>query len=87
MDKVLISRTFEKEFRRLDAKTRTKVKVALSELGIDPRQPRPNADIKTLADTDPQKYRLRIGDLRIIYTIDIEKVLVIEIFSRGRGYR
>ncbi len=37
--------------------------------------------------TEPVKYRLRVGDYRVVYIVVRSEVKVIEIFVRGRGYR
>jgi mRNA interferase RelE/StbE len=87
MYKVLVSRTFQKQFYALSEDMRDRVKNGLKELEIDPLKPRPNADIKPLRGTNPQKYRLRVGDYRIVYCIEGNEVKVIELFKRGRGYR
>ena len=87
MYKVLVSRTFQRQFRNLPEKIQSRIRKGLKELESDPFRPRPNADIKALKDTNPQKYRLRIGDYRVIYTVEDDIVKVIELFIRGRGYR
>ena len=87
MFRVLVSRTFQKQFRELLGDIQDRIRSGLKELENDPFKPRPNADIKALRDTRPQKYRLRIADYRIVYIVDSDVVKVIEIFSRGRGYR
>lgn len=87
MFQVLVSRTFQKQFDDLPKDMKKRIRKALKELEKDPINPRTGADIKSLQDTDPPKHRMRVGDYRIIYCIDGIKVMVIEIFSRGRGYR
>jgi mRNA-degrading endonuclease RelE of RelBE toxin-antitoxin system len=81
---VSVSRTFQKQFDSLPKPLRDRIKKGLEELGNDPRTNRSNCDIKRLVDTDPPKYRLREGDRRIIYSIDKDKVKVIEIFHSPR---
>lgn len=83
---VIVSRTFQKQFNKLDSIVKKRVKKALSKLEEDPITPRAYADIKIIEGTDPKKRRLRVGDYRIIYYIEKRTVKVIEIFSRGRGY-
>ena len=59
---------------------------ALTPLGDDPR--RPDADIKKLAGyTD--RYRLRVGDYRVIYEIVDEQliILIVGIGHRREAYR
>jgi mRNA-degrading endonuclease RelE of RelBE toxin-antitoxin system len=57
-------------------------KVTLSE--EDSFRPRPNADILLIRDTEPRKYRLRVGEYRAIYAVAGSEVKVIEVFARGR---
>ena len=64
-----------------------RIKSALKELEPDPYTPRTGADIKPLVNTEPQKYRLRVGNYRIIYLIEEQSVKVIEVFKRERGYK
>ena len=59
---------------------------ALTPLGDDPR--RPDADIKKLAGyTD--RYRLRVGDYRVIYEIVDEQliILIVGVGHRREAYR
>jgi len=83
---VLLSDTFRKQYFNLKKEEQKRVKTALYELEKDPYDPRPSADIKPLTATNPKKYRLRVGDFRIIYFIEADFVKVIEIFRRGKGY-
>ena len=54
---------------------------ALTPLGDDPR--RPDADIKKLAGY-ADRYRLRVGDYRVIYEIADEQLIVLFV---GVGHR
>ena len=86
---ILISTTFQKQLERLDDQLEKRIKDSLEELEEDPYEPRSGAYIKKLSGTDPTKYRLRIGDYRVIYTVDEsdKAVKVIEGLKRGKGYR
>ncbi len=59
---------------------------ALTPLGDDPR--RPDADIKKMAGY-PDRYRLRVGDYRVIYEIADEQliILVVGVGHRREAYR
>ncbi len=59
---------------------------ALAPLGDDPR--RPDADIKKLAGYS-DRYRLRIGEYRVIYEIADEQliILVVGVGHRREAYR
>ncbi len=84
---VLISRTFQKQFRNLPPSMQDRVRAALEHLRDDPFEPRSGADLKPVKNTTPQKYRLRVGEYRIIYAVSDDEVRCIEVFKRGRGYR
>jgi mRNA interferase RelE/StbE len=59
---------------------------ALTPLGDDPR--RPDADLKKLAGY-ADRYRLRVGDYRVIYEIADEQliILVVGVGHRREAYR
>jgi len=84
---VLVSRTFQKQFSNISKKEQKRIRAALDNLIENPYANRPGADIKSLAGTHPKKYRLRVGDYRIIFCVQGKVVKVIEVFRRGRGYR
>ena len=86
MHSVVVSRTFQKQFHSLQKTLQERIKNALKELEINPTQPRSGADIKPLKKTNPLKYRLRVGEYRIIYIVKDDAVHVIEVFKRGKGY-
>jgi mRNA-degrading endonuclease RelE of RelBE toxin-antitoxin system len=83
---VLVSRTFQKSFHELPKNTQDRIRKHLQELKENPVTSRPHCDIKVLHETDPKKYRIRIGDYRIIYSIDKKKVNVVELIKREVGY-
>jgi len=83
---VLVSRTFQKSFHELQKNTQDRIRKQLQEIKDDPVTSRTHCDIKVLQDTDPRKYRLRVGDYRIIYLIDKNKVNIIELIKREVGY-
>jgi mRNA-degrading endonuclease RelE of RelBE toxin-antitoxin system len=87
MFQVLVSRTFQKQFDSLSNDMKKRIRKGMRELERDPINPRSGADIKPLQDTDPPKHRLRIGEYRLVYYFNGTKVMLIELFVRGRGYR
>ena len=87
MHRVLLSTTFEKQFRDLPTEDQRRNRRKLAALEQDPLAPRAGADIKRLAGTQPPKHRLRVGDYRIIYAVERAEVRVIEVFRRARRYR
>jgi mRNA interferase RelE/StbE len=54
---------------------------ALTPLGDDPR--RPNADVKKLAGYE-DRYRLRVGDYRVIYDVTDKQLVILAV---GMGHR
>ncbi len=86
MFEVIVSKTFQKQFYSLSNDEQKRIRLGLIVLEEDPFNTRSGADIKSLQQTVPKKYRLRIGELRIIYSIRNGKVLIIEVFRRGQGY-
>ncbi len=57
--------------RRIDKKTQPRIQGAIAMLAVDPRPPAS----RPLRGRDA--YRLRVGDYRIIYTLDNEVLLIV----------
>ena len=87
MYEILLSKTFQKQFKTLDKLMQKRVINALLALEENPIEARSGANIKELKNTKPPKHRIRIGDYRIVYLIEKNTIKVIEIFLRGRDYR
>jgi len=84
---VLFSKTSEKQVNTLDKQTKERIRAALKELEIDPFQQRPKADIKKLRKMSKHQFsRLRVGNYRVIYTIENTDVKIIKIIPREKGY-
>ena len=84
--RVLVSKTFQKKFYQIQKNLQNLLRKSLEELENNPYKSRPNCDIKLLKDTKPKKYRLRVGEYRIIYTIELKDVKVIDLLKRETGY-
>lgn len=82
---VILSKTAFKYYRRVDRKIARRLDYAFLHLE---RNPWGEADIKPLQGVE-NKYRLRVGSLRVIYGIDIEhrQVRVFAILPRGQAYK
>ena len=82
---VRISPAASREIRKLDRPVQKRIIDKLDELERDPR---PNG-IEKLSGSDEPRYRVRVGDYRIIYRIDdkILTVLVLKIGDRKEIYR
>ena len=81
---IIIDQAAQKTLRRLPRDLQQRLGKALLVLETDPR-PQNSRQLAGYQDT----YRLRVGDWRIIYTIQDEKLVitVIRIGSRGDVYR
>ncbi len=84
---VFVSETAIKQLSKLETEVKERIKKHLFVLKENPFKPRSGADIKKLSGFEnPALYRLRIGDFRIIYSIQDSQVKVTEIMRRGKGY-
>ncbi|WP_194174991.1 type II toxin-antitoxin system RelE family toxin [Desulfofundulus thermobenzoicus] len=84
---VRIHREALKSYRRLDKELQIKIDEAVEKLGLDPW--RRDLDVKKLHGEYKGYYRLRIGEVRLIYTIDRENGLVYidALAHRGGAYK
>ncbi len=75
-----------RQLRAIPQQTAVTILRALTPLGDDPR--RPDADVKKLAGY-ADRYRLRVGDYRVIYEIADERliILVVGVGHRREAYR
>jgi mRNA interferase RelE/StbE len=71
-----ISRDAKKGLDRLDPRVAKKILSRLQEIQKDPFRSRPTVDILKIRGRSPPAYRLRIGNIRIEYLVDEEKMLV-----------
>ena len=83
-----ISDSALKELRDLDKQLTERIMVALNELEDDPFKARPKADIKKLKGfRNPDMFRLRVGDYRIVYTVLRNEVKITHILKRSTIYK
>jgi len=85
--KIEVKPTAEKYYRKLDKKTRKRVKKALQELEQE-GNPLLHHDVKALIGQLQGDYRLRVGDWRILFTPDKDKkiIYVYAVLPRGDAY-
>ncbi|GAI05892.1 unnamed protein product [marine sediment metagenome] len=78
-----ITETARREFRRLPAHTRERVRHTIEAMADDPR---PHG-CKKLRAVDA--YRVRVGDYRVIYDVDdaLQIIMVLRIKHRREAYR
>jgi len=85
---IFISESAVKELNSLDKKTGERIKSAMKELEEEPFRSRPKADIKKLKGfKDPDMFRLRVGDYRVIYTAEKNEIKVTHIMKRSTAYK
>jgi len=82
--RVELSRAAQRDLRRLDPQVRRRVNDALQALAQDPHA---SAGLRKL--TGRPESRLRVGDWRVLLTLDLDArvLLVLRILPRGRAYR
>jgi mRNA interferase RelE/StbE len=76
--------TAAKEFKKLPLEVKQRIRIQVEALCLDPRPP----GAKTLQGGNGQ-LRIRVGDYRVIYRIQEEKllVLVLKVGHRSKIYR
>lgn len=85
MYQILFSPKAQKEFRNLDRQVQERVSAALKSLIQDPFVP--GRKVERLIDVK-DGWRLRAGDLRVLYTLesDVKLIRVYRIAKRGDVY-
>ena len=71
----------------LNPETKERLKSGIKNLEMDPFKSRPHADIKKLKGTKKRNdlYRLRIGDYRMIYSVEENTIFILEIILHSAG--
>jgi len=71
--------------KKLDSKNGQRIIKAIEKLAEDPIP----HDAKRIYGTNEKLFRIRVGDFRVLYRIDYEKIIIIvvDIDSRKRVYR
>jgi mRNA interferase RelE/StbE len=82
---VRISPAADREIRKLDRPIQERILKKLDDLE---QEPRPNG-VEKLAGGSEARYRVRVGDFRIVYRIDddVLTVLVLKVGNRKEIYR
>ena len=60
----------ESIFNKVDIETKERLKAKIRVLEDSPKKKRAGADIKKIRNANPEAYRLRIGDYRVIYSVE-----------------
>ena len=82
---IQLKRSALQALNRLDARTQRRLWARIRSLGENPRPPQ----AKALQEPWKGHFRLRVGDYRILYTIEDDRllVLVVKVGERGTVYR
>ena len=75
---VRITKTAIKNVKKLDSPTRDRILRSINKL--------PFGDVKKLQGYD-NYYRLRVGDFRVIYSLDDETITISAVLPRGEAYK
>ena len=83
--RVILEEAAQRDFKHLDPLTARRVRKKLLLLETNPRP----VGVRKLKDVRPPRYRLRVGDWRILYTVDdrAREVRVYRIKHRREIYR
>jgi mRNA interferase RelE/StbE len=80
--RVVLAPAAQRQLRRLPPGDAARLRGPILALGLDPRRTGPTGATK-LVGTD--FWRLRVGDLRIIYAIDDDTVVVLKVARRSES--
>jgi mRNA interferase RelE/StbE len=83
-----VERRVEKDLERVPRHIADKFLDALDEFAKDPIRPRPGFDVKPLKGLPGNPFRLRLGDYRVLYSVDLGQrtVKITSIRHRGTAY-
>ena len=86
---VLIDKGVEKDLDEVPDHIGEKFIALLDEFEKNPTKPRPKFDVKILKGFPGNLYRLRIGDYRVLYSLDNEDLVVkiTTIVHRKKSYK
>lgn len=88
MYEILLSKTALRQLRRLPGDIERRVRKKVRVLADYPFHSRSGADIRAVwRHEEPQLYRLRIGEYRVLYFVVGKEVRITEILHRSRAYR
>ncbi|MEW5744229.1 MAG: type II toxin-antitoxin system RelE/ParE family toxin [Nitrospirota bacterium] len=86
MYEILVSHEADKQYKRQDKDTKRRLNKCIDELSKDPLS---GSHIKKLHGDLKGKYRYRMGDIRIVYAVNVKSktVEIVSIKSRGDVYK
>ena len=85
--KIEVSSRFEKYYLKLSPKDRNRIKTKLGELK-DLENPIAHKDVKPLTGDLRNFFRMRIGELRVIFSLLAESktIAIVNLIPRSKGY-
>lgn len=75
---ILITKTAYKNIKKLDVPTKERITKGIHNL--------PLGDVKRLQGYN-NYYRLRVGDFRILYSLENETITILAVLPRGEAYK
>lgn len=79
---LLYTRTAYKDIRKLDIIVKKKIKKKIEEYAVDPLQ-----YAKRLINSSIGTYRWRVGNYRIVFDIDEDKIVILRVGHRREIYK
>ncbi len=78
--RIITSKQFDKQLEKYDFKSKQRISKAIDKL--------PTGDVlKMKGKNTPPLYRLRIGDYRVIFTMEKDLIILLKLDSRGDVYK
>lgn len=78
--RIITSKQFDKQLEKYDFKSKQRISKAIDKL--------PTGDVlKMKGKNTPPLYRLRIGDYRVIFTMEKDLIMLLKLDSRGDVYK
>lgn len=75
---IIYEKEAAKHISKMDKTTKQRIKKAIEKL--------PAGDVKKLQGLD-NEYRLRVGDLRVLFSADTDIIIIKDVLPRGTAYK
>ena len=70
-----------KDLEALDGQVKRRIRSAIERLAGD------SGDVRQLTGIAPPLFRLRVGDWRVLFRFDQEKIVILRVLPRDKAYR
>jgi len=70
-----------KDLEGLDGQVKRRIRSAIERLTGD------SGDVRRLTGISPPLFRLRVGDWRVLFRFDEEKIVILRVLPRDKAYR